>query len=319
MKICAQCGKQKRYRDDLTSCPIHNVLLWWSPSRARATRELASLIEETPVSVNAAPKSRLPTKRDINALVNPRPDDRFRNLGFLPLYVGLTAAVSVGLVTAFFWFSPYAWIRKLRSLETRIESLETSNRGYASQLEGRNRDLAAIRYRMELSERDAGRLRAENREIAGRLSQAMENSRELRAKLAASENKIRETNESLSQMQPQAKLVQAENDKQRSQLDNLREQNRQLEANTALLRQLQHAMPQMEDLLSRSLSKYLQMQRLPYVNAEVTLDERKGLTITLHGSVKTSSGKDDAADKARGFFDDQRLPVVNEIQIDPGL
>ncbi len=256
---------------------------------------------------------------DINARVNSPPDGSSRHVNFLPLYVGLAVTVSAGLVMAFFWFSPYAWSRKLRGLEMRIESLEASNRRYASQLEGRGQDLAAIRDRMELSERDAGRLRAENRDIAARLSQAMKSSQELRSKLAASEDTMRESNQSLSQMQPQARHVQAENDKQRNEINNLREQNRQLEADTALLRQLQHAMPQMEDLLSRSLSKYLQMQRLPYVNAVVTLDERQGLTIALHGTVKTPSGKEDAADKARSFFYEQRLPVINEIQIDPGL
>ncbi len=72
--------------------------------------------------------------------------------------------------------------------------------------------------------------------------------------------------------------------------------------------------------LSRKLTEQLHDDRMPYVNAQVSIDRTGNpKSIVLTGQVETEAGKLDAENKARGFFKDSTVVMENRIGINPDL
>ena len=68
--------------------------------------------------------------------------------------------------------------------------------------------------------------------------------------------------------------------------------------------------------LSRRASEYLHNHRLPYVNAQVVVDDAGvAKSVALTGQVRTDFGKQDAERKARDFLRDTNLRFDNQIQV----
>ncbi|SRR6266446_250352 len=136
----------------------------------------------------------------------------------------------------------------------------------------------------------------------------------------ALQSNLKSTNDRLATVQQEARNAQkriSELEEQKSRLSN------QLDGLTQNIAATKDSSADrsggIDDSTSRTLTRYLHHNGLPYVYALVTEDEAGNRRLFLTGPVRHGDGKTDSEAKAREFLNDPNATITNNVEVRPDL